>query len=387
MSINFQIIRNYLTLPTILVAFLISNIISCRCGNTQDEQGNENNYANTLSIKVNPADLSGNNKETTLTIELTENDKIADLSKLYISAKILKEEGGNGSQLSYQDILGSVQNLKEDNKTPLTQLTKFDSLKKNNPSFQIELNVIPVQKVTEVGYDLELIHEDGTVIDHCSISWKDVQQPALTFTLESAANMYGDDKEIKLKIGNPTPHTIAANTCMLKITREAGKKATIVGAVATDIVNIYEIGLEAIDVNVPLSKVLTIDSQGEREIAFSIQLFYQGKPQGDIVKVSWKQGIALKLDISHDTDSSMLSYNVENIGSEDVEELKLIYKSKAIGIKLNGNLLRKDVPKEIPIGDLGKAFKKENQLIGKLDFNTNMSAEFEFELVYKGGEY
>jgi len=83
----------------------------------------------------------------------------------------------------------------------------------------------------------------------------------------------------------------------------------------------------------------------------------------------------------------MLSYNVENIGSEDVEELKLIYKSKAIGIKLNGNLLRKDVPKEIPIGDLGKAFKKENQLIGKLDFNTNMSAEFEFELVYKGGEY
>ncbi|ACE06654.1 hypothetical protein Aasi_1349 [Candidatus Amoebophilus asiaticus 5a2] len=371
--------KKHLLLSQVFILALLSNIISCKCGNKEDTIGD-------LTFKVEPRSLSETNTNTIVTFQLTEARKQANLGKFQLNVRIIQQEGGSGSQLKYQNAEGEKRKVEELTEQ-LSHFTSLNSLKDSNSSLKIDFKVKPGKGVTLLIYQFEAFDAEGSLIDSYPVEYKP-EKLFPTLSCKSEENMEGENKEIKLNIHNPNNETIAAGTLKLQITRIQGTEAEIVGANSTIIPTTYELEIgEAIAGTQDLAKNLFIDSKTDFEATFSIQLIHQSKIRSNnTITVSWEQGMLLKLDVDYMGDPRILSYSTKNVGTKDAKNVKLAYRSKTTGVQLAGMSLSEGEFKEIVIGDISKGAKRENQVLGEIDFGTNQSAEFEFKLIDEAGK-
>jgi hypothetical protein len=336
----------------------------------------------TLIMELNPRKLVGDNTKTVLSFQLAESDKVVNLDKFQLKVSLVKQEGDIGSHLHYTDAENDVKKAKEIIEK-LTHFTKITSLDNSNSSIQVDLEVVP-EEATELVYKIELMDEQGELLDSASLDWN--MQHELTLTQESPKNIQGEDKNVKLKIYNP--NVVPTNTGGLKlfITRTEGSQATIVGSVPTIDESSYEIALPSISAHQELYRTLAIDNKTDLRASFTIQLYYQEKAHGNPVTVSWEQGMWLPFSVEVDGNPRMLSYTVENKGTVLAKNVKLQYASKTAGVKLRGKLLVKDKVETQDVGELIIGGKIIHLELGELDFGTNTSVEFEFRLAYEGGQ-
>lgn len=371
-------IKNF-TLRHLLIVVIIANFISCGC----EEKGNEKTKQSTLSLEINPLQLNPSNTITTVTFQLDEPGKQADLSKVCLRARIIKQEGGTDSKLRFKDATGSLQELPEINH-PLTHFTPLTSLDANNPSLSIDFEFIANKDITLLIYEIEAIDSEGTSIDSDLVEYK-VGEMLPTLSLLGASNLQGNQKDINLNIHNISNKPVAANELKLLITRTKGTEAIIVGASPTANPDAYEIAIsEEILAAQILSKTLLIDPKNDTKANFDIQLL-QGEAKGSTVHVTWKEDNQLDLAITYEGGPRILTYTIINPGTEEFKNAKLEYTCKTADIELGGISVKKDEINEKPLGDLEANEKLENQYLGEINFGTNTTADFVFKVVYEGG--
>jgi hypothetical protein len=382
MLINFQGLKKSSVLTLFFILTLTSSIVSCKC----NEQQNKGNGSARLVMEVNRLQLDPANMTITATFHLTEPGKKADLANYQLKVKLDKQEGGNGSYLTYQAYQGATGHSKEVEEITGQQLTHFTpltSLEDGGSPLQIDFKVTRGNGVSLLVYQVEAFDSAGTSIGNYPVTYElDKKLPGLT--LVSKEELEGSQKEIKLNLNNPTSDPIAPGTLKLQITRTAGTQATIVGANPIAIPNTYEVIIsEEIGTKQTLPKTLIIDSDTDIKAAFSIRLVRE-EIKGNPITVKWEKGIQLELVAKCEGNSRELSYTVTNTGSKGVNNLRLQYTCKTPGIQLGTVSLNKDQINEISIGNIKEKGKIENQILGKLGFGTNLDADFVFKLVYDG---
>jgi hypothetical protein len=381
MPISSKGLKQSIVLSQIFILFFILNTISCKCNN----RGVTENGSAIPILALDSQDLEGEKVVTTATFQLAKPGDQVDLTKFYLKVSIVKQEGGINSYLNYKDTEG-MPNIVEELTEKLTHFTELTSLEDNKASFRIDFKVIHGAGVRELTYRFELLNEAGEPIDNTSVflNWNPHQEPLL-LVREDVEKKEGDDKKFKLSIHNPNNEPTKAGKLKLEITRTEGKEATIIGATPTTSDDTFELTLPWILGNHDLTKVLVVDPKTDHNATFEIQLFYKEKPQGNPIIISWEQGMLLKLALQREGNPLMLTYSVENLGTVVAQEVRLQYVAKTAGAKLRGEELEKDEIKEIRIGDIDINSRKEQQVLGALDFGINKSADFEFKLVYDGG--
>ncbi|ACE06653.1 hypothetical protein Aasi_1346 [Candidatus Amoebophilus asiaticus 5a2] len=371
-------LKGYLILSYLLSLFPILNTVSCRCDN--GEMGGSGG----LTMEVNPRNLMGDATKTTISFQLAQPDKMADLEKFKLKVSLEKQEGGIASHLHYADAENEIKKAKEIIET-LTHFTKSASLDDYRTSFQVDLKLVPDMETTELKYRLELFSEQGELVDGTDLSWNAYKE--LRFTQETPNKIQGDNKDIKLKLYNPNANSISAGQLKLVINRTEGSQATIEGAAPTADEGKYEIVLASIAGNQELEKTLTINAKKDLKASFTIQLYYQEKAQGNPVTVSWEQGMLLNLGIERKKGNSrVLTCNIENNGTVSAKGIKLQYVGKTEGVKLQGKTLIKDKVEKKDLGDIAVGAKGIHTELKELDFGTNSSVDIEFTLVYEGGQ-
>lgn len=336
-----------------------------------------------LIMEINPRKLIGDNTKTTLSFQLAESDKAVHLDKFQLKVSLEKQEGGISSHLNYTDAENNLKKSKEIIEK-LTHFTKSTSLDNTESSIQIDFKVIPDMEATELVYKIELMDEQGDLVDSTSLDWN--IQHELILTQTTPRRIQGEDKNIKLKIHNPNADATDTGKLKLIVTRTEGSQATIVGTAPTIDEGVYELSLASLSGTQELNKILTIDSKTDLKASFNIQLYYQEKAQGNPVTVSWEQGMLLVLGIEAKGNPRILTYNIENKGTVSAKGVKLQYISKTDGAKLRGKPLVKDRIELIEIGDVVMDAKRIRQELGLLDFGTNSNVDIEFTLVYEGGQ-
>ncbi|OJW71227.1 MAG: hypothetical protein BGO68_05845 [Candidatus Amoebophilus sp. 36-38] len=379
MSITFQNLNKYFTLTQIFILVLVIHVVSCS-NNKQKDQGTT---TGSLTMEVSPLRLDPAHRTTTATFQLIEPGETVDLANFTLKAKITKEEGGTGSQISYQNAAG----IRKDKPTidePLTDFASFGSLKADDASLKIDFTVIPGERVTLLVYEIEAFNLEGHSIGSYSVEYK-AEKKLPTLNLASEGVLYGAEKKIKLEISNANVEPITGGTLKLQITRTKGTRAMIVGSSSTHTPYMYEVSIDDVLLGgQTLTKTLTIDSKTDLEAMFDIRLV-QGKAQSDLIVVVWKQDIQLDLAVKYEGNPRKLSYIINNKGTKEVSNIRLQYTCKSDGVRLAGVTLKKDEIKEIVIGHIGVNEKIENQDLGELDLGANENAKFIFKVVYDVG--
>jgi len=371
-------LKGYLILSYLLSLFPILNTVSCRCDN--GEMGG----SSSLTMEVNPRNLMGDATKTTISFQLAQPDKMVDLEKFKLKVSLEKQEGGIASHLHYTDAENELKKAKEIIET-LTHFTKRTSLDDYRTSFQVDLKLVPDMEATELKYKVELLTEQGELVDGTALSWNAYKE--LRLTQETPNKIQGDNKDIKLKLYNPNTNSISAGQLKLIINRTEGSQATIEGAAPTTDEGKYEIVLASIAGNQELEKTLTINAKKDLKASFTIQLYYQEKAQGNPVTVSWEQGMLLNLGIERKKGKSrVLTCNIENNGTVSAKGIKLQYVGKTEGVKLQGKKLIKDKVEKKDLGDIAVGAKGIHTELKELDFGINSSADIEFTLIYEGGQ-
>jgi hypothetical protein len=126
------------------------------------------------------------------------------------------------------------------------------------------------------------------------------------------------------------------------------------------------------------------DNQGK----FSLQLIYEDDRKeiavSEQIEITWERGIKLLVqNIKFHKATDKITCDVINEGTESVKELKIWYPSKTNGVSLNGQPF--DGIKELLIGNLGMAERKENIDLGKLNFAKQKNLQCDFWFTYTGG--
>lgn len=371
-------IKNF-TLRHLIIVVIIANFISCKC----EKKGTGEIKQATLSLEITPVQLNPDNTITTVTFELDEPGKQADLSKVCLRASIIKQEGGTDSKIRFNDATDNLQELPEIDH-PLTHFTSLTTLDDSNPSLSINLEFIANKDITSLIYKIEAIDSEGTSIGSDLVEYK-AGEMLPTLSLLGASNLQGNQKDINLNIHNTSNKPVAANELKLLITRTKGTEATIVGAIPTANPDAYEIAIsEEILAAQILSKTLLIDPKNDKKANFDIQLL-QGETKGSTVHITWKEDNELELAITYEAGSRILTYTIINPGTEEFKNAKLEYICKTADIQLGGISLEKDEINAISLGDLKANEKLENQNLGEINFGTNTIADFVFKVVYEGG--
>lgn len=372
-----KLIKN-LRLIQLFGLLVILNIASCKCGN----KGTEKNLG-AINVEVSPLQLDPDNLTTTITLQLLKPGTQVDLTNFKLKANIIKQEGSVGSKISYQDAVGSIQELEEID-CPLAHFTSVTTLDDSNSPLTIEFNLLVDNAITFLNYQIEIFDTQENLINNYLVEYKNkVDLPAIS--LVGANKLEGDQKEIHLNIHNISNDPIVANQLKLLITRTEGAHASIVGANLINNPNTYEVVIsDVILAKGILNKTLFINPQNDKKANFDIQLV-RGKVQTDPIKVEWEQGMHLELAVKCEESSHQLTYNIVNSGTKEIKNARLEYSCKTAGVQLAGVALVMDNINEVILGDIQTNQKLDNQGLGEIDFGTNDVANFTFKLIYEGG--
>jgi hypothetical protein len=362
------------------------NISACDCsqrgGVKQD---------GSLVMSISNTKLIGTKRTIEAVLKLSDDSKGALLDNFKLKVSFLKQEGGLGSTIKYNAYADGEDVLKKI-RTPLVEeslihFTKDKELAFGDDPLKVSFSVRPGKGVTSLVAIFTLVDAANQPIgDDIEVTWEEEKQP-INLTLEriSAEHMKGSNKAIQLKISNYETQQLEMNELKLKAVRTIGTSAIIDGSISITNTNEYEIALGELMNNESIIQDLNIISNQDIKAEYTLQILYKGKLIGNEIKANWEKGIELTLNgIKYDKVTQSIIYTVTNTGSITANNLKIQYTSKTAGIKLGGNYLG-NVSRTQNLNTLNPGAILENQVLGKLDFSSNKSADFEFKITCEEG--
>ncbi|WP_148204904.1 hypothetical protein [Candidatus Amoebophilus asiaticus] len=377
----------YISLIKIMGLIVGFNIAACNC--RQAEAGIDTNQAGSLTMTISDTKLMGSSQTTEVFFNLSDNTKEALLENFKLQTSVLKEKGGTGSKIKYNTYVDGKPAPKKDTfvDKKLIHFTKDEKLVPGDAPLKVGFKIKPGEGVTNLVVKFTLLDAANQPIGNSiKVTWKEEKQPIkLALERMSPEHIQGANKAIQLKISNLGTQQPEANQLKLKAIRTTGTSAVINGAILTTNTNEYEIALGKLIDNKSTIQGLNIIPNEDTKAEYTLQLLYKGELIGNEIKASWEKGIELTLSgIEHDKATQSIIYTVANTGSIVASNLKIQYSSKTAGIKLDGNTIG-STPRIKSLYNLNPGAILENQVLGKLDFNGNKSADFEFKITCEEG--
>ena len=379
----------YTSLLKVIGLVIGFNISACDCRQAGTDTTKQDGG---LVMSISNTKLIGATKTIEAVFKLSDDSKGALLDNFKLKVSFLKQEGGSGSTIKY-NAYADGKNILTKTKTTLVEerLIRFTRDKELSPGddpLKVAFSVRPGKCVTSLVASFTLLDAANQPIDdNIEVNWEEEKQP-INIVLErvSAEHIKGANRTIQLKISNYGTQQLDVNELKLKAVRTIGTSAIIDGSVLTTDMNEYEMTLGEPMNNKSIIQNLTIIPNKDVIAEYTLQLLYKGELIGNKVKAYWKKGIELTLsDIEYDKTTQSIIYTVANTGSVAASNLKIQYTSKTAGIKLDGDELEIDKPRIKSLNNLNPGAILKNQVLGKLNFSKNKSADFEFKATCEEG--
>lgn len=385
-------IANRYSLPNITIKLLslilIVNIYACDC----EKSGSGKQPSGKLNMEFLSKSLIGADKNIHITFSSATDDIPVDLKDYKLQISFLSEENGIDSKVAYKIYQnGKVISMENPSiEEYLINLSGVDKIETQANPIEVDFTFLPGKDVTKLLAIFRLLDAEGNSIDEEEITWKE-EKTSINLVIErtSAEYLQGDNKSIQLKITNQGAQAIVAGESKLKIKRVIGNSAIINKTTATSIPNEYELVLGALKSGELIIEDLTINPEADKHTKFEFCLMHKEKQLANsTIYVGWQKGIELVLkDLNYNSNTQEITYTIENKGTIAPTNLKLEYISKTSNLKLDGNGLvaNQQQIKDLTNLKLDPEISIKDQVLGKFDFNSNKSADFQFKLVYEGG--
>lgn len=385
-------VANRYSLPNITIKLLslilICNIYACNCG----KSGSAKQPSGKLNMEFLSTSLIGADKNIHITFRSATDDIPVDLKDYKLQISFLSEENGIDSKVAYKIYQnGNVIFMENPSiEEPLINLLGADKIENQANPIEVDFTFLPGKNVTKLTANFKLLDVEGNSIDEEEITWEEAKTSInLVIERTTAEYLQGDNKSIQFKITNQGAQAIVAGESKLKIKRVIGNSAIINKTTATAIPNEYELVLGTLKSGEIIIEDLTINPGTDKNTKFEFCLMHKEKQiANSTIYVDWQKGVELVLkDLNYNPKTQEITYTIENKGTIAPTNLKLEYSSKTSNLKLDGNGL---VANHQQIQDLANLkldteTSIKDQVLGKFDFNGNKSADFEFKLVYEGG--
>ncbi|OJW72259.1 MAG: hypothetical protein BGO68_05960 [Candidatus Amoebophilus sp. 36-38] len=371
MKFSKNMLTRYVSLVQLILFVTILHTGSCGCNKNKDLGRDDS-----LVMQVPSDPLIGDQKSVEVVFTLEEKNKTVVLDNFILQVS-LEETGSSGNQISYKDSSGALQKSPGFNKS-LTDFIPLDSLTSEQPTFKVLFELFPEETTTELKAKFVLSTKSGDMVSEGVVTWKSAPKAIdLSIRRTGPEAMEGKQKTISLEIENKGIEATKASQLKLKVTRDQGISAIIIGATQVDNTHVYLVDLPVVGANGKINWDLEIDPKTDPEISFSIQPQYAGKDIKAPITATWQKGVVLEIsNIKYDQNTGKVYADIKNQGTKKARNIKLTYQVKTPGAQLESVDTR-----EIILGELDKNGQIKNYELGKLEFGgTNKSAIFEFAL-------
>ncbi len=390
MNLINHLMRNWLSISIIqLLAWaLIFNLGSCSCGDTEGESNSK------IGMRVAKDHITGKNKaEVIITNDGDKESTELDLAKYRLQATILEQQGGTGSQLSYTKE-GNSQEIPATEINETLDKFKGSSTLQGQTNKTIEIGVVPGLNVNKVKFKIALLKaDDSSVLASQEVTWTVAAAPQLLLTdIKPAIGTKAGVFYLQVNQADIQPSqiqvsfTVNPNTASCKF----GGKET------KHITNLAD--LLGHDNPIPANtKTDLIDFQLLTATADVAAIIISMKKDGQELldtasnQVNWRRK-DLTFTLETEQTGSQVTCKVIKQGADAIDDLtdkiELKIKPKETNTaKLKETITKTEFPPNENIGLKNANFPNPDQTATiKLDadLKTEVSATFEFDLLYNG---